>query len=233
MVLNSRLYLVPTPIGNLEDITLRGIRILKEVDLILAEDTRTTGRLLQHLGIQKKMVSHHAFNEHESVEGIVKQLQAGVKIALVSDAGTPAISDPGFLLVRECLRAGVEVECLPGPTAFVPALVVSGLPCDRFCFEGFLPQKKGRLSKLERLKEEERTMIFYESPFRLVKALEQFTAVFGGERRASVSRELSKLFEETKRGTLQELLDYFSSKEVKGEIVIVVEGRKEGIEDKE
>ena len=199
--------------------------MLKEVDLILAEDTRTTGKLLNHLGISKKMISHHAHNEHDSVAQLVEMIKAGQKIALVSDAGTPSISDPGFLLVRECLRNEIEVECLPGPTAFVPALVNSGLPSDRFCFEGFLPVKKGRQTKLESLKEEERTMIFYESPFRLVKTLEQFAKVFGAERQASVSRELSKMFEENKQGTLKELAEYFGSKTVKGEIVIVVEGK--------
>ena len=222
-----KLYLIPTPIGNLEDITLRAIRMLKEVDVILAEDTRTTGKLLHHLGIQKKMISHHLHNEHDTVQKVVEMIKAGEKVALVSDAGTPSVSDPGFLLVRECLRNDIEVECLPGPTAFVPALVNSGLPSERFCFEGFLPQKKGRQSKLQNLKDEERTMIFYESPFRLVKALQQFAEVFGAERRASVSRELSKMFEENKRGTLQELAEYFSQKEVKGEIVIVVEGKRE------
>lgn len=216
--------MIPTPIGNLEDITLRAIRMLKEVDVILAEDTRTTGKLLHHLGISKKMISHHLHNEHETVARVVEHIKAGEKVALVSDAGTPSISDPGFLLVRECLRNGIEVECLPGPTAFVPALVNSGLPSDRFCFEGFLPVKKGRQTKLEKLKEEERTMIFYESPFRLVKTLEQFAVVFGSERRASVSRELSKMFEENKQGTLTELAEYFKAKTVKGEIVIVVEG---------
>jgi 16S rRNA (cytidine1402-2'-O)-methyltransferase len=219
-----KLYLIPTPIGNLEDITLRAIRMLKEVDVILAEDTRTTGKLLHHLGISKKMISHHLHNEHETVARVVEHIQAGEKVALVSDAGTPSISDPGFLLVRECLRNGIEVECLPGPTAFVPALVNSGLPSDRFCFEGFLPVKKGRQTRLEKLKEEERTMIFYESPFRLVKTLEQFAVVFGAERRASVSREMSKMFEENKQGTLPELAEYFKNKTVKGEIVIVVEG---------
>src|ERR1051326_4081337 len=222
-----KLYLIPTPIGNLEDITLRAIRMLKEVDVILAEDTRTTGKLLHHLGIQKKMISHHLHNEHDTVQKVVEMIKAGEKVALVSDAGTPSVSDPGFLLVRECLRNDIEVECLPGPTAFVPALVNSGLPSERFCFEGFLPQKKGRQTKLQNLKDEERTMIFYESPFRLVKALQQFAEVFGAERRASVSRELSKMFEENKRGTLQELAEYFSQKEVKGEIVIVVEGKRE------
>ncbi|HVA97516.1 MAG TPA: 16S rRNA (cytidine(1402)-2'-O)-methyltransferase [Bacteroidia bacterium] len=223
----SKLFLVPTPIGNLEDITLRAIRVLKEVDLILAEDTRNTGFLLKHFEIEKKMFSHHLHNEHTSVEAIVQRLLAGEKIALVTDAGTPAISDPGFLLVRACIRAEIEVECLPGATAFVPALVNSGLPADRFCFEGFLPPKKGRNTKLIELKDQERTMIFYESPFRLVKTLTEFCTHFGSERKASVSRELTKLFEETQRGTLQELITYFSQKKVKGEIVIVVEGKKD------
>ena len=221
-----KLYLIPTPIGNLEDITLRAIRILKEVDIILAEDTRTSGNLLKHLGIEKKLYAHHQHNEHKTVAMIAERIAQGEKIALVTDAGTPGISDPGFLLVRECIANGIEVECLPGPTAFVPALVNSGLPCDTFCFEGFLPQKKGRKTKLESLKEEDRTMIFYESPFRLLKALSEFAEVFGKERRASVSRELSKMFEETKRGTLEELAEYFSKKTVKGEIVIVVAGKK-------
>ncbi|MBI2269366.1 MAG: 16S rRNA (cytidine(1402)-2'-O)-methyltransferase [Bacteroidetes bacterium] len=221
-----KLFIIPTPIGNLEDITLRALRILKEVDLILAEDTRTTGNLLRHYQIEKPLQSHHLHNEHKTVEQVIERIKAGQTIALVSDAGTPSISDPGFLLVRECLKAGIDVECLPGATAFVPALVNSGLPSERFCFEGFLPQKKGRQTKLNNLKEEERTMIFYESPFRLVKALEEFTIAFGPERKASVSRELTKMFEETKRGTLQELVDYFKSKTVKGEIVIVVEGKK-------
>jgi 16S rRNA (cytidine1402-2'-O)-methyltransferase len=219
-----KLYIVPTPIGNLEDITLRAIRILKEVDLILAEDTRTSGNLLRHLGIEKKMYAHHQHNEHKTVEMIAERIASGEKIALITDAGTPAISDPGFLLVRECISKGIDVECLPGPTAFVPALVNSGLPNDSFCFEGFLPQKKGRQTKIKSLITEQRTMIFYESPHRLVKALEQFIEHFGGDRRASVSRELTKMFEENKRGTLTELADYFRSKVVKGEIVIVVEG---------
>lgn len=223
----SKLYLIPTPIGNLEDITLRAIRTLKEVDLIVAEDTRTTGNLLKHFSIEKKMLSHHLHNEHKTVEQIALRIRAGEKVALVSDAGTPGISDPGFLLVRECLRQGLEVECLPGPTAFVPALVNSGLPCDRFIFEGFLPQKKGRQSRLNALKDEDRTMVFYESPFRLVKALEEFSKAFGEDRPASVSRELTKLYEETKRGTLAELVLYFSSKTVKGEIVIVIKGKDE------
>lgn len=221
----SILYLVPTPIGNLEDITLRAIRTLKEADLILAEDTRKTGILLKHLGIEKKLFSHHQHNEHKTVEQIAERISNGETIALVTDAGTPGISDPGFLLVRECIKAGVEVQCLPGPTAFVPALVNSGLPADRFCFEGFLPQKKGRQKKLLQLKEEERTMIFYESPHRLVKALTQFSEFFGGNRPASVSRELTKIYEETQRGTVEELINYFKEKTVKGEIVIVVGGK--------
>lgn len=222
----SKLYIVPTPIGNLEDITLRALRILKEVKVILAEDTRTTGHLLKHFSIENKLQSHHLHNEHKMVEQVVDRIKAGETVALVSDAGTPSISDPGFLLVRECIKSNIKVECLPGATALVPALVNSGLPSDRFCFEGFLPQKKGRKTKIESLKEEERTMIFYESPFRLVKALEEFSNVFGKERRASVSRELTKMFEETKRGTLAELTDYFSNKTVKGEIVIVIEGKE-------
>jgi 16S rRNA (cytidine1402-2'-O)-methyltransferase len=221
----GKLYLVPTPIGNLEDITLRAIRVLKEADVILAEDTRKSGFLLKHLGIEKKMFSHHAHNEHKTLELITERLASGETIALVTDAGTPGISDPGFLLVRACVEAGIDVECLPGPTAFVPALVNSGLPCDAFVFEGFLPQKKGRQTRLLALKEEERTLVFYESPFRLVKALEEFALHWGGERKASVSRELTKLFEETKRGTLDELITYFREKTVKGEIVIVVEGK--------
>ncbi|MCX6294628.1 MAG: 16S rRNA (cytidine(1402)-2'-O)-methyltransferase [Bacteroidetes bacterium] len=221
-----KLFIIPTPIGNLEDITLRAIRILNEVDLILAEDTRKSGILLKHLGINKKMFSHHMHNEHKTVEMISERIANGEKIALITDAGTPGISDPGFLLIRECISKGIEVECLPGATAFVPALVNSGLPSDTFCFEGFLPQKKGRQTKIKSLVNEHRTMIFYESPHRLVKALEQFIEYFGAERRASVSRELSKMFEENKRGTLLELADYFKTKTVKGEIVIVVEGNK-------
>jgi 16S rRNA (cytidine1402-2'-O)-methyltransferase len=220
-----KLFIVPTPIGNLEDITLRAIRILKEVDLILAEDTRTSGVLLRHLGITKKMFAHHMHNEHKTVEMIAERIAGGEKIAMITDAGTPGISDPGFLLIRECISKGIEVECLPGPTAFVPALVNSGLPSDTFCFEGFLPQKKGRQTKIKNLVNEQRTMIFYESPHRLVKALEQFMEFFGADRRASVSRELSKMYEENRRGTLAELAEYFRSKTVKGEIVIVVEGR--------
>lgn len=221
----SKLYIIPTPIGNLEDITLRAIRLLKEADLILAEDTRTTSFLLKHLEISKPLRSYHQHNEHKTVDDLVALIGSGQNVALVSDAGTPAISDPGFLLVRECIKAGVDVECLPGPTAFVPALVNSGLPCDSFVFVGFLPQKKGRLTKLLSLKEEPRTMVFYESPFRLVKALEEFKEHFGETRNACVSRELTKLFEENKRGTVSELIHYFSQKAVKGEIVIVVEGK--------
>ena len=221
----GKLYIVPTPIGNLEDITLRAIRILKEVDLILAEDTRTSSFLLKHYNISTRLSSHHKFNEHKTVERLAQQILGGDNIALISDAGTPSISDPGFLLTRTCLNMGVEVECLPGATAFVPALVNSGFPSDRFCFEGFLPQKKGRQKKIKELAEETRTMIFYESPFRLVKALEQFAEHFGSLRNVSVSRELSKVFEENKRGTIAEVLAYFQSKPIKGEIVIVVEGK--------
>lgn len=219
-----KLYIVPTPIGNLEDITLRAIRILKEVDLILAEDTRKSGILLKHLNIDKKMQAHHMHNEHKTVEMISERIASGEKVALITDAGTPGISDPGFLLIRECIAKGIEVECLPGATAFVPALVNSGLPTDTFCFEGFLPQKKGRQTKIKALVNETRTMVFYESPHRLVKCLEQFIEFFGADRKVSVSRELSKMFEENKRGTLKELADYFKTKTVKGEIVIVVEG---------
>ncbi len=218
----AKLYLVPTPIGNLEDITLRALRVLKEVDIILAEDTRTSGNLLKHFGIEKKVQAHHQHNEHETVQHIAARIANGENIALVTDAGTPGISDPGFLLVRECVKAGVDVECLPGPTAFVPALVNSGLPCDRFYFEGFLPQKKGRQTRLQFLATLDCTIVLYESPFRLVKTLEQLSETFGAERSASVSRELTKMFEETKRGTLHELAQYFSNKTVKGEIVIIV-----------
>lgn len=220
-----KLILIPTPIGNLEDITLRAINCLKNADLILAEDTRNTVFLLKHLDINKPLQSHHAFNEHQTINKIVEKLKKGEKIVLVSDAGTPAISDPGFLLVRECLRNGVEVECLPGATAFVPALVNSGLPSDRFTFEGFLPVKKGRQTRLNELKEEERTMIFYESPFRLLKTLEQFAELFGNERQACVSRELTKLYEENVRGTLSEIIANFAKRTIKGEIVIVVAGK--------
>jgi 16S rRNA (cytidine1402-2'-O)-methyltransferase len=220
-----KLYLVPTPIGNLEDITLRAINVLKSVELVLAEDTRTSGHLLKHLEISKPMQSYHIHNEHQTVARLTDRLLKGETMALVSDAGTPAISDPGFLLVRECLRQGIAVECLPGPTAFVPALVNSGLPSDRFTFEGFLPHKKGRQTRLKELAEETRTMVFYESPHRLLKSLEQFAEYFGPERPASVARELTKLYEENVRGTLQEIIAYFAEKSIKGEIVIVVGGK--------
>lgn len=219
-----KLYLVPTPIGNLEDITLRAINVLKAVDAILAEDTRTSGILLKHLGISKPLHSYHIFNEHQTVQRVIAQLKSGKQLALVSDAGTPGISDPGFLLVRECLKNGIQVECLPGPTAFVPALVNSGFPTDRFTFEGFLPHKKGRQTRLQELAAEERTMIFYESPHRLLKTLQQFLEVFGAERQGSVSRELTKVYEETVRGTLPEIIAYFAEKTVKGEIVICIQG---------
>ena len=221
------LYIVPTPVGNMEDMTFRAIRILKEVDLVLAEDTRTSGILLKRYEIKNALMSHHKFNEHGTSAGIVNRLLAGENIALISDAGTPGISDPGFFLVREAVRAGVEVQCLPGATAFVPALVSSGLPCDRFAFEGFLPQKKGRQTKLQSLKDEERTMIFYESPFRLVKTLQQFAEVYGGDRQVSVCREISKVHEESVRGSLDEVIAHFKEKEPKGEIVIVLAGRSE------
>ncbi|MEG1622133.1 MAG: 16S rRNA (cytidine(1402)-2'-O)-methyltransferase [Alistipes sp.] len=220
----AKLYLVPTPIGNLDDITIRAVEVLRTVDLILAEDTRTTAFLLKHLGIEKKMYSHHKFNEHATVQMMAESIAAGRTVALVSDAGTPGISDPGFLLVRTCVEAGIEVETLPGATALIPALVQSGFPCDRFCFEGFLPQKKGRTKHLQSLREETRTMIFYESPFRVVKCLEQLSETFGGERRVSVSREITKKFEQTVRGTLLEIATYFKEHTPKGEFVIVVEG---------
>jgi 16S rRNA (cytidine1402-2'-O)-methyltransferase len=221
----SKLYLVPTPIGNLEDITIRAIRILKEVNTILAEDTRKTGILLKHYNIETRMHSHHQFNEHKTLSQIINRLQTGEIMALVTDAGTPGISDPGYLLIRECLTNKIDVECLPGATAFVPALVNSGFPCDRFVFEGFLPVKKGRQTKLKQLSESELTMIFYESPHRLVKTLEQFAEVFGKERNASVSRELTKMFEETQRGSLEDIIIYYKDKTIKGEIVIVVEAK--------
>lgn len=221
----AKLYLVPTPIGNLDDITLRAVAVLRSVDLILAEDTRTTSVLLRHLGIEKPLRSHHKFNEHATAALFSETVAAGRDVALVSDAGTPGISDPGFLLVRTCVGQGIEVETLPGATALVPALVDSGFPCDRFCFEGFLPQKKGRLKQLQRLAEEERTMIFYESPYRVVKCLEQFAEVFGADRPISVSRELTKKFEQTLRGTVAELLDHFRTTEPRGEFVLVVAGR--------
>jgi len=222
----GKLYLVPTPIGNLEDITLRAIRILKEVDLILAEDTRTSGKLLQHFDIATQMHSHHMHNEHRSIANLISKLKAGATLALISDAGTPAISDPGFLLTRACLENDIAVECLPGPTAFVPALVNSGLPNDKFVFEGFLPVKKGRQTRLKLLAEETRTIIFYESPHKLLKTLANFVEYFGADRPISVSRELTKLYEETVRGTAAEVLKYYTEKPPKGEIVIVVGGKK-------
>ncbi|HAJ99910.1 MAG TPA: 16S rRNA (cytidine(1402)-2'-O)-methyltransferase [Bacteroidales bacterium] len=220
----GKLYIIPTPIGNLEDITLRAITTLKKVDLLLAEDTRTTGNLLAHLQIKVPMLAHHQHNEHKVLDSLIAKLQSGLTLGLVTDAGTPAISDPGFLLVRECVRKGITVECLPGPTAFAPALVLSGLPCEKFCFEGFLPQKKGRSSRIKLLAVETRTMIFYESPHRIAKTLRALSDAFGSVRPASVSRELSKMFEETQRGTLGELAQHFESRTVKGEIVIVVAG---------
>lgn len=222
----AKLYIVPTPIGNLEDITLRAIRILKEVNLILAEDTRTSSVLLKKYDIHTRMESHHKYNEHQSVEKVSDRLLSGENIALISDAGTPGISDPGFLLVRLCREKGIDVETLPGATAFVPALVNSGFPCDRFCFEGFLPLKKGRQTKFRELSEESRTMIFYESPYRLVKTLTQFSEAFGEDRQASVSRELSKIHEENRRGALGELVRWYTENEPKGEIVIIVAGKQ-------
>ena len=219
------LYLVPTPVGNLEDITMRALKVLREADLILAEDTRTSGNLLKHFDIKNAMLSYHKFNEHKTVESIVERLLAGQTIAVVSDAGTPGISDPGFLVAREAIKAGIEVITLPGATAFVPALVSSGLPCDRFCFEGFLPQKKGRQTRLQALAEETRTMIFYESPHRIVKALMQFIEVFGPDRQVSVCREISKIHEESVRGSLQEVLAHFTETEPRGEFVMVVAGK--------
>ncbi len=221
------LYIVPTPVGNLEDMTFRAVRILKEVDVVLAEDTRTSGILLKHFDIHNHLLSHHKFNEHSTSQAIVDRLLAGQNVALISDAGTPGISDPGFFLVREAVRAGVEVQTLPGATAFVPALVSSGLPCDRFAFEGFLPQKKGRQTKLQSLVAETRTMIFYESPYRVVKTLEQFSEVFGANRQVSVCREISKIHEESIRGTLEEVIAHFKEHEPKGEIVIVLAGADE------
>ncbi len=220
----SKLYIVPTPIGNLDDITLRAIKTLEAADYILAEDTRTTSFLLKHLGIEKKLYSHHKFNEHATAASVAEAIGEGRTVALVSDAGTPGISDPGFLLVRTCVEAGIEVETLPGAKALIPALVQSGFPCDRFCFEGFLPQKKGRTKRLQELAEEQRSIIFYESPFRVVKCLEQLAEVFGEERKVSVSRELTKKFEQTVRGTIAEVLEHFREHEPKGEFVIVVAG---------
>jgi 16S rRNA (cytidine1402-2'-O)-methyltransferase len=222
----GKLYVVPTPVGNMEDMTFRAIRILKEADLILAEDTRTSGILLKHYEIKNAMQSHHKFNEHQTVESIVNRIKGGQTVALISDAGTPGISDPGFLVVRECVRNGIEVQCLPGATAFVPALVSSGLPDERFCFEGFLPQKKGRMTRLNALKEETRTMIFYESPYRLLKTLTQFAEIFGADRPVSVCREISKIHEESVRGTLQEVIAHFTETEPRGEIVIILEGKE-------
>lgn len=226
MQADTQLYLVPTPIGNLEDMTFRAVKVLNSVDTILSEDTRKSKILLNHYKITKQLQSYHAYNEHQQLMSLVGRLQSGEKMALISDAGTPAISDPGYLLTREALKAGIRVECLPGATAFVPALVKSGLPADKFVFEGFLPHKKGRKTRLELLSEEERTMIFYESPYRLMKALEQFYEHFGPDREASVSRELTKIYEETVNGTLEELIHYYSQHTIKGEIVIVVAGKK-------
>ena len=222
----GKLYVVPTPVGNMEDMTFRAIRILKEADLILAEDTRTSGILLKHYEIKNTMQSHHKFNEHQTVESNVNRIKGGQTVALISDAGTPGISDPGFLVVRECVRNGIEVQCLPGATAFVPALVSSGLPDERFCFEGFLPQKKGRMTRLNALKEETRTMIFYESPYRLLKTLTQFAEIFGADRPVSVCREISKIHEESVRGTLQEVIAHFTETEPRGEIVIILGGKE-------
>ena len=221
---SGKLILVPTPIGNLEDITLRAISVLKEADIILAEDTRVSSRLLNHLGIEKKLSPHHKFNEHKTVNSLISKLLQGNSVAMISDAGTPGISDPGFLLTRACVENEIQVECLPGPTALIPALAVSGLPTERFVFEGFLPQKKGRQTRLTQLAEESRTIVFYESPYRLVKSLSQFSEFFGSDRKACVCRELSKFFEEIKRGTVEELREYYTANPPKGEIVIVVEG---------
>lgn len=229
----AKLYLIPTPVGNLEDITLRALRILKEVDLILAEDTRTSAKLLKHYEITTPLLSHHKFNEHQQVERIAERIQKGENIALISDAGTPGISDPGFLLTRTCIKYNIDTECLPGATAFVPALVNSGFPCDRFCFEGFLPQKKGRQKKLNSLQEESRTMIFYESPFRIAKTLEQMCNIFGPNRYACVAREISKIFEEFKRGTLKELAAFYKNTPAKGEIVLLVAGKDYNSEEGE
>jgi len=225
MEFNASLYLVPTPIGNLQDITLRALEVLQNVDIILAEDTRTSGILLKHHGVKKTLRSYHIHNEHKSIGALISDMKNGQKMALISDAGTPAISDPGFLLVRACHQEEVKVECLPGATAFVPALVSSGLPSDRFVFEGFLPQKKGRQTRLESIKEESRTMVFYESPHRLIKALNQFGETLGMERQASVSRELTKIHEETVNGTIEEIITHFGDRKIKGEIVIVIAGK--------
>ncbi len=223
----ATLYIVPTPVGNMEDMTLRAIRVLKEVDLVLAEDTRTSGILLRHFDIKNQLMSHHKFNEHGTSAAVIDRLLSGQNVALISDAGTPGISDPGFFLVREAVRAGVEVVTLPGATALIPALVSSGLPCDRFTFEGFLPQKKGRQSRIEALREETRTMVFYESPYRVLKTLQQLAEVFGADRQASACREISKIHEESVRGSLQELIEHFTATEPRGEFVLVVAGRQQ------
>lgn len=228
----AKLFVVPTPVGNLEDMTFRAISVLKQVDLILAEDTRTSSVLMQHYDIHVPMQSHHKFNEHETSAQMAEKIAGGHNVALVSDAGTPGISDPGFMLVRECVKRGIEVECLPGPTAFVPALVQSGLPTEKFCFEGFLPQKKGRETRLREIAGETRTMIIYESPYRLLKTLQQLAQVMGEERPAAVCREISKRFAETQRGTLAELIGHFAEVEPKGEIVLVVSGASEGSKEK-
>ncbi len=224
--MTNKLYIVPTPIGNLDDMTFRAIKVLQQSDIILSEDTRTSGVLLKHFDIKAPLWSHHKFNEHRTVEQLAERIASGQIISLISDAGTPGISDPGYLLIRTCIDKGIDVECLPGATAFVPALVCSGIPCDRFVFEGFLPQKKGRNKRIEALRDEQRSIVFYESPFRLIKLLQQLSAVLGGNRLASVSREISKLHEETQRGTLDELAAHFTAKGVKGEIVVVVQGCK-------
>lgn len=229
----GKLYVVPTPVGNMEDMTFRAVRVLKEADFILAEDTRTSSVLLQHYDIKGELLSHHKFNEHETVQSVVRRLEGGQTAALISDAGTPGISDPGFLLVRECVKSGVEVQTLPGATAFVPALVSSGLPCDKFCFEGFLPQKKGRASRLQRLRDEERSIVFYESPRRLVKTLGQLAEVFGGDRQVSVAREISKLHEEHVRGTLAEVMAHFEEHEPLGEIVVILAGKGDEADEEE
>ncbi len=223
------LYVVPTPVGNLEDMTFRAIKVLKEVDLILAEDTRTSSVLLKHYDIKNNLLSHHKFNEHQSLQNIIHKLQTGMNVALISDAGTPAISDPGFLIVRECVRNGIKVIALPGPTAFVPAIVESGIPNDRFCFEGFLPQKKGRLTRMEELKTEKRTMIFYESPFRIIKTLELFASIFGQDRKMAAVREISKIHEECVNGTVADLISHFTENEPKGEFVLIVAGENNGV----
>ncbi len=228
----GKLYIVPTPVGNLDDITFRALKILKEADLILAEDTRTSGILLKHFDIKNSMLSHHKFNEHQTAEALAKRLLGGETIALISDAGTPGISDPGFMLVRECVKYDVEVQCLPGATAFVPALVNSGLPCDRFAFEGFLPQKKGRQTRVMFLANETRTIVFYESPHRVLKALQQFAEYMGDDRQVSVSREISKVYEETVRGTLEEVIKHFTEVEPRGEFVIVLAGKEDAKKSK-